>query len=690
MLIKTNSKLLKCVFLFISLFFYSYFSYLNAQEDVPKSSSYRDSLYLRSLLDMSNKYINEYFDSSYHYANLLNTEAINRNNTYFQISSQVQLSWLSRLNGDYSKAQYYLYNALNIIYKTKKYNYLANVYANLSDLFHFYDDNLKALEYAKLSIKYDYYNKDYKQIYISYTNLGNAYRGMGDFPNALNAFKASLFYAFKDNNFVGMGGTYYNISIIFSSLNQDESAQEYNHRAKYYFEKADNQRGIGFCLIKEGIFKRKEGLKQQALDCYQKALSIFNVIKDFDLISNCYEGIAEIHNADKSFENAVFYNLKALELREKIENMSSVATSYINLGEIYLAWNKPQKALEYLKKAIPIISELNLTDDLRLYHKQMALIDSSQGNFKSAYTHLRRYHALNDSLNSTENQNLAANFKANHEFEKKEYQLSLKQKQKELEALTLIQNKQNERNIAITSSFAILLIGSAYFVHRNKIRKEKDRLMQFQLSEYEMKALRSQINAHFIFNALNGINHLIFNKAPEKASSYLHKFANLLRITVENTRSSWVSLRSELEAIQYYIDLESIDLGSLIELVIQIDENIATKNILIPPMLMQPLIENSFKHGLQHNSAQFKLGVLISELNNELIIQIVDNGPEINAPTSNNSAEGLSLATKIIEERLHILNHQTKSQAKISREVKESVFGKCTVAELRLPVVLDE
>jgi len=686
MLLKTNFKVFKCVILSISLFFHSYFSYLSAQEDVPKSSSYTDSLYLRSLLDKSNKYINEYFDSSYYYAKLLNSEAINRNNTFFQISGQVQLSWLSRLKGNYSEALNYLYSALNTIYKTKKYNRLANVYGNLSDLFHLYDDNVKALEYAKLGIKYDYYNKDYKQIYISYTNLGNAYRGMGDFSNALKAFNASLYYALKDNNYVGIAGTYYNISIVFSSLSQDKSAKKFNQQAKYFFEKANNQRGIGFCLIQEGIIKRKEGLSQQALDCYQQALAIFSSIKDIDLISNCYEGMAVVHYEDKSYEKAVFYNLKALEVREEIANMSSVATSYINLADVYFDWNKPQEAIKFSQKAIPIIKQYDLYEDLILYHKQMAKIDSALGNYQSAYQHLSNYQRLNEKINSDENKKLISNFELNHAFEKKEYQLSLKQKQKEIESLAIIQKKKNERNLTLGFTFLTLTLGAVYLKQRNSVRKERERLLHYKITETEMKALRSQINAHFIFNALNGINHLIFDKAPEKASSYLNKFANLLRITVENTRSSWVSLETELEAVQYFVDLESIDLAHAPHFVIQVDEALSKSSTFIPPMLIQPLVENSFKHGLKHRSAEFKLGIFIAKSEDSLNIQIVDNGPQIKLTDDRIDSAGLSLATKIIEERLDILNQQNKGKATIKRENKTSVFGNCTVVELTLPL----
>jgi ligand-binding sensor domain-containing protein/sensor histidine kinase YesM len=217
------------------------------------------------------------------------------------------------------------------------------------------------------------------------------------------------------------------------------------------------------------------------------------------------------------------------------------------------------------------------------------------------------------------------------------------------------------------------------------IKAEKSKTMQFMLSEYEMKALRSQINTHFIYNALNGINRFIYDRMPDKASSYLSKFANLLRITVEHTRSSWVDLDQELNAIQMFIDLESLNQNEPINFLIEASPEVDLKKTLIPPMLLQPLVENALKHSGGLNSAEFKMGIFISLINSNLSISVIDNGPSILDRGASFKNDGLSLATKIIRERLSILNHQENSTSYFEVFQEPTIFGLSTISKLMIP-----
>jgi len=213
------------------------------------------------------------------------------------------------------------------------------------------------------------------------------------------------------------------------------------------------------------------------------------------------------------------------------------------------------------------------------------------------------------------------------------------------------------------------------------LKSEKSKTMQYMLSEFEMKALRAQINTHFIYNALNGINRFIYEKMPDKASSYLSKFANLLRITVEHTRNSWVDMEQELNAIQLYVDLESLNQEDPINFSIQVSPEIDISTTLIPPMLLQPLVENAFKHSSWLNSKEFKLGIFIDLTESKLSISIIDNGPSLNRKLINKN-EGLSLATKIINERLLILEHQEKTHSSFEVFQKDTIFGLSTISTL--------
>lgn len=243
--------------------------------------------------------------------------------------------------------------------------------------------------------------------------------------------------------------------------------------------------------------------------------------------------------------------------------------------------------------------------------------------------------------------------------------------------------------ISLIVSITLFLFIGLRIQKQQLLKKEKSKTIQYMLSEYEMKALRAQINTHFIYNALNGINRFIYDKMPDKASNYLTKFANLLRITVEHTRNSWVDMEQELNAIQLYIDLELLNQTVPIDFSIDISREIDAEKTLIPPMLLQPLVENTFKHSGWLNSTEFKLVVVVDLFEGNLSISIIDNGPSITVNKIPFKNEGLSLATKIINERLAILNQQEKSISSI--EVKQEItkFGLSTVSRLIIPYKFD-
>src|SRR5688500_8219450 len=142
----------------------------------------------------------------------------------------------------------------------------------------------------------------------------------------------------------------------------------------------------------------------------------------------------------------------------------------------------------------------------------------------------------------------------------------------------------------------------------------------------EMKALRAQMNPHFIFNVLNSIHYYITHNDNEKAQYYLTKFAKLIRMTLDNSRTTFISLADELSLLQLYIDLEKIRFEGRFEYEIKVAEDIAPNAIKIPNMLIQPYVENSIKHGFKTEKSNAFVCINISRSNEKVNCTIEDNG----------------------------------------------------------------
>lgn len=175
--------------------------------------------------------------------------------------------------------------------------------------------------------------------------------------------------------------------------------------------------------------------------------------------------------------------------------------------------------------------------------------------------------------------------------------------------------------------FILLLIASFRFSITSAIEDEQQkRERQRQISELQMQALRAQMNPHFIFNSLNSIQHFIATKDEKAALRYLSRFARLVRMVLENSRHSEISLARELEALGHYMELELLRVDHAFTHTINVQPSIETERLAVPPMLIQPYVENAIWHGLMLRDAGGRVDIDISLEDNQLRIIVQDNG----------------------------------------------------------------
>ena len=220
----------------------------------------------------------------------------------------------------------------------------------------------------------------------------------------------------------------------------------------------------------------------------------------------------------------------------------------------------------------------------------------------------------------------------------------------------------------------ILAAGIIYylFTWNYKRRKEKQLLSrnyERKIAEVEMNTLRAQMNPHFIFNSLNSINDFILSNDPDNASGYLTKFSRLMRLILDNSRSEWVILENELKALRLYIELEAVRFDNAFSYSIEISEEISKETVIIPPLIIQPYVENAIWHGLLHREKPGgRITIKIWKNVTELFIEICDNGIGRTASKNQQSKTSIlhkSHGMKITAERLSIVNNVYNVNAKV-------------------------
>ncbi len=215
--------------------------------------------------------------------------------------------------------------------------------------------------------------------------------------------------------------------------------------------------------------------------------------------------------------------------------------------------------------------------------------------------------------------------------------------------------------IAALVPVVVLFVFGFFFYYRLKREsyfRERELELKYAKSEMEIRALRAQVNPHFIFNCLSSIQHAIHHKDTEHAEKYLVKFSRLIRQVLEHSSNQFISLAEDLEILELYVDLEILRLNGLFSYEVKFLREIDANQVYVPPLLLQPLIENAIWHGLSNRSqpdGQLQLCFDLEE--DALIAYIIDNGIK-NASQSNHS--GKSHGLRLVEERIKLLTRTEK------------------------------
>jgi ligand-binding sensor domain-containing protein len=221
----------------------------------------------------------------------------------------------------------------------------------------------------------------------------------------------------------------------------------------------------------------------------------------------------------------------------------------------------------------------------------------------------------------------------------------------------------------------IIVVGGLVLVFRIRLnqlnKKQKAKFEQeVEVSKAELKALRAQMNPHFVFNSLNSIQHYILNSKSEEAAKYLNKFAKLIRLILNNSDKPTVTINEDLDALTLYLELEKMRFENKFEYKILVNEEIDGDYDEIPPMLIQPYIENAILHGINPKNGNGNINIRISLVNQFIKISVIDDGIGRDASRALKSlhpaASHRSMGMKITKDRLKILNTIQQSNLSVN------------------------
>jgi len=592
---------------------------------------------------------------------------------------------------------------------------LTRLYYKFSVLLSHRGETKRAVAYLNEALKLAQGLKNEKAIATITNNLGGEYWDLGERTLSTQNYKLSLQAAKQLQDSNRIAGVYLNLGDNYKEQGDLKTGMEYFLKALNLKEHISDSSRLSFYYIKAGEISQESRNWKNWEKYIRQAYALRNNPKTTPPMEKAiiYEnlgGIAELNNQSRQ---ALKYYDTLMQVSKKAAYENGQRSALTNMAHIYQNRGQLNKALKLIEKADKLttenpyykISSNNQKAELYRqsgnYSKALALAKANismpelvnyaperHRTFKLLYRlnarlgHYQEALRWNDSLRNLENYlrdkdvRIKINeLEAKYQTEKKEQQISL------LTAQNKISEQKIRIGVLLIVALIIILVFGVFVERTNKLRAEYREATLYQ------QLLRVQMNPHFIFNALTSIQHFMLNNETRKAAFYLGKFASISRLILEFSINESIPLSKEIEILKSYIELERMQKSYPFSYSFSIDESLETDFINIPPMALQPFVENAILHGLKGKGEKGYLLLKFSEKEDILEVVVEDNGSGIQTSPKSKKPHHRSMAMNIFEKRRKLWEKRTKKSLPLSILTLNQEGGSGTRIIIHLPIL---
>ncbi len=641
----------KVIFIF-SVILISFSSCYNSSNTITENKitippqSKTDSIVVTNLIHQSNTFYHQNLNISNVFDDYITQaeEIAISNNLQTQLAEIYNtLGNRYRNRSEYNKALELQDKAVKIARSLNNKELLAKYTNMLAVVYRRIDENKHALDLHMEALKLAEETQDTFQISVAYNGLGNVYLNLKRYHASLEYFKKSLEISILKNNKLGLAINYNNIGECLKSINNLDSA----------------------------------------LICFNKSLDYNNEINSSIGKAINYNSLGDLYKIKKQYHVALEYLQQALVFNKQSRDKINISTSYSIIGETYLLINDYHQSIKNLNQGLQIAKEIGSKYQIEACSRLLSKTYEALNENKKALTYLKTAETYKDSIINEENLRHLVAVETLQNLEQTKNQLKLLNNKTELQNKLIAFQKKTLVGSFILA-FIIIIIAILSF-RQIKLRSKYNNILMQQ------RLLRTQMNPHFIFNALSAIQVYILENDMEKSSQFLSGFASLMRQVLRSSEYEYVPLEEENKMLGYYLELQSLRFVYPFNYQIDTLDNIDIKDILIPPMLTQPFVENAIEHGIKSLGDKGKIEIRFFRQNSSLLIEIEDNGIGLKASQKASSigSKHESMAIKITNERLDVIKKMTRKKAslKIIDKQDYNPGNSGVLVQLKLPII---
>ncbi|MGC3944071.1 MAG: tetratricopeptide repeat protein [Chryseolinea sp.] len=442
----------------------------------------------------------------------------------------------------------------------------------------------------------------------------------------------SMYEQLKDT--VLMASCYLNLGNSYRELEDEVKAIQNYNAALYIYEVNGDDASAALALGYVGNIYKERGEQELALSNYYKSLALHrkNDYREDILID--LNNIGEVMISGGDYNEATPYLLESLSISRDIDSQTGIIAATYNLAVVDLANGNNSSAQSKFEEVLRRARVVNSSIDVRNANRRLSDIYERSGRLEQALFYRKQYDAWKDSVivqNERDKQ-----FRRDAARKTKQTQLSSTEKQmieKELSRQHAVRNAV----IIVIILLGLLTAGTVYLLRlrawsKNTIRETTASLnnvtSSYEQLQMQLAMIRTQLDPHFLYNSMESVSRLILAGDNKNASLYLTKLSRLLKVSLENLENGRVSLDNELMQIESYVQMEQLRMEEKVNFEINVDRLADGADVMMPPMILQPFVENALWHGLVHKAEgeSRHLRIHVKERREAVICTIEDNG----------------------------------------------------------------